>query len=58
LLLLSGSAYLDVHRGMIFGMGMDSVLAVFFFDLFVQGDGFCGHRLSLGGFTHKSHGSA
>jgi len=41
-----------LHRGMIFGMGMGwiLVLAVFFFDLFVQGDGFCGHVCPLGGF--------
>ena len=41
-----------LHRGIIFGMGMGwtLVLAVFFFDLFVQRDGFCGHLCPLGGF--------
>ena len=41
-----------LHRGIIFGMGMGwtLVLAVFFFDLFVQRDGFCGHACPLGGF--------
>jgi ferredoxin-type protein NapH len=41
-----------LHRGIIFGMGMGwtLVLAVFFFDLFVQKDGFCGHICPLGGF--------
>jgi ferredoxin-type protein NapH len=41
-----------LHRGIIFGMGMGwtLVLAVFFFDLFVQRDGFCGHVCPLGGF--------
>ena len=41
-----------LHRGIIFGMGTGwtLVLAVFFFDLFVQRNGFCGHLCPLGGF--------
>jgi len=40
-----------LHRGIIFGMGMGwtLVLAVFFFDFFVQKNGFCGHLCPLGG---------
>ncbi|NPB06425.1 MAG: quinol dehydrogenase ferredoxin subunit NapH [Aquificae bacterium] len=41
-----------VHRGIIFGMGMGWVviLALFFFDLFVVKNGWCGHVCPLGAF--------
>lgn len=41
-----------LHRGIVFGMGMGwtAVAAVFLFDLFVQGNGFCGHLCPLGAF--------
>jgi len=41
-----------LNRGVVFGMGMSMaiVLAVFFFDLFVLKNGWCGHICPLGGF--------
>jgi len=41
-----------LHRGIIFGMGMGiaAVIIVFFFDLFVIRNGWCGHICPLGGF--------
>lgn len=41
-----------LHRGLIFGMGLGwtVVAAVFFFDLFVVKNGWCGHLCPLGGF--------
>lgn len=41
-----------LHRGIIFGMGVGwaAVLIVFFFDLFVHRNGFCGYICPLGGF--------
>ncbi|MCH9813380.1 MAG: quinol dehydrogenase ferredoxin subunit NapH [Epsilonproteobacteria bacterium] len=41
-----------LNRGIVFGMGMSMaiVLAIFFFDLFVLKNGWCGHICPLGGF--------
>jgi ferredoxin-type protein NapH len=41
-----------LHRGLVFGMGTGwtAVLAVFFLDLFVVKNGFCGHICPLGGY--------
>jgi len=41
-----------MHRGIIFGFGMGwaAILMVFFFDLFVLQNGFCGHICPLGAF--------
>jgi len=41
-----------MHRGIIFGLGMGwaAILMVFFFDLFVLQNGFCGHICPLGAF--------
>jgi ferredoxin-type protein NapH len=41
-----------VHRGLVFGVGMGwvVVLAVFLYDLLIQGNGFCGHLCPLGAF--------
>lgn len=41
-----------LHRGIIFGMGTGwaVIAAVFFFDLFVLRNGFCGHVCPVGGF--------
>ena len=41
-----------VHRGLIFGLGFGwaTILVIFFFDLFVLTNGWCGHICPLGGF--------
>ena len=41
-----------LHRGLIFGMGFgfSAVLIIFFFDLFVHENGWCGYVCPLGGF--------
>jgi len=41
-----------MHRGIIFGLGIGwaAILMVFFFDLFVLQNGFCGHICPLGAF--------
>lgn len=41
-----------LHRGVIFGMGfgLAAVIAIFFFDLFVVRNGWCGYLCPLGGF--------
>ncbi len=41
-----------IHRGIIFGMGVGwaAILLVFFFDLFVLQNGFCGYICPLGAF--------
>lgn len=41
-----------LHRGIVFGMGFgfSAVLIIFFFDLFVHENGWCGYVCPLGGF--------
>ena len=41
-----------LHRGLIFGMGFgfSAILIIFFFDLFVHENGWCGYVCPLGGF--------